>query len=330
MSLLIRSASFTKFSEVARGIGIDPERAVRHVGLDLSCLHQPDLRVPETSLAELLEVSARSAPNASLGLLMGESWRIADFGVVSLLLQHQSTLGDALAQLQNYRHLISDSVVLDVSEQGDTAIIEVKLVTVRTDHGRHPMELTLAATLSLCRHVLGPRWTPRSVHFSHAAPPTLRAHQALFGSQLVFGAGMDAIVLNRGDLHRPHAGSDAALGRYAQAILDQMPRPGERAVAHEVRRALHLLLPRGHQGVEQVSRHLGLSARTLQRRLEQAGLSFQQVLNETRKESAQRYLEGGTYSVSEIAGLLGFGEVSAFSRWFAQQFGQPPSRWQRG
>lgn len=330
MSLLVRSASFNKFADVARGIGIDPVRVVRHVGLDLTCLHSPDLRVPEVSLAEVLEISAREAPGVSLGLLVGETWRVSDFGVIGLVLQHQETLGAMLKQFRHYRHLISDSVVLDVTEHGDAATIDVKLVTGRDDHGRHPMELTLAATLALCRYALGPRWMPRSVHFSHPAPPDTQVHRQMFGPNLSFGAGLDAISLAASDLRHPLSGNDSALGAYAQALLDQMPRPGERTVAHDVQRSLHLLLPRGRHGMEQVSQHLGLSPRTLQRQLERSGATFQQILNDVRRELAMRYLKSHHYPVSQIAGLLGFGEVSAFSRWFAQQFGQAPSRWQRG
>ena len=167
------------------------------------------------------------------------------------------------------------------------------------------------------------------MHFSHAAPGNTQLHQSCFGSGLVFDAGLDAIVLARSDLYVSRAGSDPALGRYAQSFLDQIPRPSQGALSHDVRRALQLALPRGQHGMEQISRHLGLSPRTLQRQLEHAGTSFQKLLNDERRDQALRYLDAQNYPVSQIADLLGFAETSAFSRWFAQQFGQPPSRWQR-
>lgn len=329
MSPLVRSASFIKFSELAPGVGLDPLRAVRQVGLDQSCLLAPDHRVPETSLAAMLEMSARSGAHAAPGLLIGQAWRLADFGVISVLLQQQPTLHAMVAQLQRYRHLISDSVLLDVIDNGDAALIELRLLTARGDPGRHAMELALAVLLSLCRTVLGARWLPRSVHFSHAAPPSVREHQAVFGPQLEFSAGLDAIVLSHGDLHRSNPAGDAALSHYAEELLDRLPRPEAAAgsFTHEVRRALHLLLPRGEHGIEPISRRLGTSARTLQRQLERSGATFQGLLDDARRELALRYLDQRGYSVSQIAALLGFAETSAFSRWFAQQFGQAPSRW---
>ena len=100
MNTLVRSVTLAKYSNVARGLGIDPERIASHVGLDRQCLVSPDLRVPEASLAQVLEVSSRSAECQALGLLIGESWRLSDFGVLSLLLQHQPTLRRTLAELK--------------------------------------------------------------------------------------------------------------------------------------------------------------------------------------------------------------------------------------
>lgn len=152
MNTLVRSATLAKFSDVARGLGLDPVRMVRHVGLDRQCLTAPDLRVPEASLAAVLEVSCQAAACGNLGLMMGQSWRLSDFGVISLLLQHQQTLRQALAEIQRYRHLLSDSVVLDVNEYPDVAVLHLELVTGRSHPGRHPVELAMGALLSLCRH----------------------------------------------------------------------------------------------------------------------------------------------------------------------------------
>ena len=101
MSTLIRSALLVKFSEVSRTVGIDAERLIQHVGGDRACMFSPDLHVPEPWLARMLESSeqAGQGASASIGLLMAETWRMSDFGPISLLLQHQPTLRHALGQL---------------------------------------------------------------------------------------------------------------------------------------------------------------------------------------------------------------------------------------
>jgi AraC-like DNA-binding protein len=327
MTTQVRSASIAKYSEIARGLGIDPLRMLSHVGLDQSCLHTPDLRIPEASLAAVLETSAKAAACSSLGLLMGESWRLSDFGVISLLLQHQPTLRQALLDLERYRHLLSDSVALSVTDYRTATVVRVVLVTGRPHPGRQPVELAVAALLSLCRFHLGARWMPRSVHFTHAAPESLGVHRRVFGAQLEFGSEFDGIVLAEGELDQLNPASDPHMARYAKDYIEMQPRGGRRCVAHDVRRAVHLLLPCGRASIEQVGHNLGMSPRTLQRQLEKAGQSFQSLLNDVRREQAVRCLEGQAHTVSQIAQLLGFAETSAFSRWFSSQFGVSPSRW---
>jgi len=329
MTIQVRSVSLAKYSAIARELGIDPVSMLRHVGLDPSCLLTPDLRIPEVSLANLLEASSKTGDSRSLGLLMGETWRLSDFGVLSLLLQHQPTLRQTLQELKNYRHLLSDSVAVDITEHAHVAVLQCALVTGRSHAGRHPMELAVAALLALCRHQLGQDWLPRRVHFSHAAPASTLIHQRVFGPHLEFGSDFDGLVLGKDELDRHNPLSDPNMARYARDYIDLQPRAGAQQVSHAVHRAVHLLMPRGRHTIEQVGQHLGVSTRTLQRQLEQEGASFQALVNDVRRDQALRLIEGQTHSITEVAQLVGFAETSAFSRWFGQQFGVAPSRWKK-
>lgn len=260
---------------------------------------------------------------------MGESWRLSDFGPISLLLQHQPTLRHTLLELERYRHLLSDSVVLSATDHRSVSVVQLDLVTGRLDPGRQPVELAIGALLSLCRFHLGPRWMPRSVHFAHAAPASMRIHRRVLGTQLEFGSEFGGIVLAEGELDRVNPASDPHMARYAKDYLDLQPHAGKGSIAHDVRRAVHVLLPRGRNGIEQVAQTLGSSPRALQRQLEQTGESFQSLVNDMRREQAMRYLDDRAHTVSQIAELLGFAETSVFSRWFSNQFGVPPSRWKK-
>ncbi|WP_035883625.1 AraC family transcriptional regulator [Cupriavidus metallidurans] len=332
MSTLIRSALLVKFSEVSRTVGIDADRLIQHVGGDRACMFSPDLHVPEPWLARMLESSeqAGQGASASIGLLMAETWRMSDFGPISLLLQHQPTLRHALGQLETYRHLLSESVAVHVEEFDDIAIVHQQVITERPNPGRQPVELSVGALQSLMKSMLGGHWKPRSVHFSHAAPASLHVHQRLFGTRVEFGCDFDGITIDRHDLDRPNPLGDVNLARYAKEFLDERPHGKQTSTASNVRRAIQLLLPRGRSGIEQVGQQLGMSSRTLQRRLEQEGVEFSTLLGEVRRGLANRYLGDQRYPVSQVATLLGFSEVSTFSRWFAAQFGVSPTRWRAG
>ncbi|CAG9179054.1 AraC family transcriptional regulator [Cupriavidus pinatubonensis] len=330
MSTLIRSALLVKFSEIARTLSVDPERMIRHVGADRSCIVSPDLHVPEPWLANVLDASEQASSGAAVGLLMAESWRLSDFGPISLLLQHQPTLRHALGQLETYRHLLSESVLVHVEETEAVAIVRLQLITDRPTPGRQPVELSIGAMLCLMKSMLGGKWKPRSVHFTHGAPANLHVHRRLFGTNVEFGSDFDGIVLDRHDLDRPNPLGDVNLARYAREFLDQHPRGRRISTASNVRRSVHMLLPRGQGSIEQVGRQLGMSARTLQRRLGQEGQEFSSLVNEVRRGLASRYLADLRYPVSQVAMLVGFAEVSTFSRWFSSQFGMPPTRWRTG
>ncbi|SMG59532.1 AraC family transcriptional regulator [Paraburkholderia susongensis] len=327
MPLLVRAASLSKFSEIARSVGIDPVRTLRDAGLDPSCLATPDLRIPESDLARVIERSAHEAGCDSLGLRVGEAWRLSDFGPLSLYLQHQPTLRQVLAQIESYRHLLSDSVVIQVEETIDVAVVHVGLVTGRPDPGPEMVELAVGVVFSLMRSILGPQYMPRSVHFSHAAPASLAVHRRFFGRNVVFDSEFDSIVLPRQDLDRANPLADVHLARHAKALLDLQPRYNTESLADNVRRTIHVLLPRGQGAIDPVSFQLGRTPRTLQRQLEQSGQRFSALLNEVRVSLAVRYLAQPRHSMSDIGNLLGFSELSAFSRWFSAEFGKPPSLW---
>lgn len=327
MQTLVRSASLTRYFSLAPALGIDPVSIVSRAGVDQACLHVPDLRIPERCLADVLEASAKTSNCQALGLQVAETWRLSDFGPLSLLLKHQPTLRQVLVEIEDYRHLLSDSVIVQEEDFNEIAVVRAGLVTGRPDAGRQAVELTVGVLFSLMRAILGQGWKPRSVHLSHSAPENMRIHRRVFGTDVEFDCEFDGIVISQQDLDRVNPLADATLARYARGFLDLQPRTGQDAVGANVRRTIHLLLPKGIFAIEQVGQSLGMSPRTMQRRLMEAGENFSSLVNEVRCELAQRYLGNQRHSVSQVAMLLGFSETSAFSRWFSAQFGRSPTRW---
>lgn len=324
---LIRSALLAKFTEIAKSVGVDAPGIFRHVGADLQCIASPELHVPESWLANILEATERRTGFGSVGLLISDAWRMSDNGPLTLLLQHQPTLRHALGQFETYRHLRSETVTLRVHEAGELAVVRLELHTERGRAGRQPVELTLGCQMTLLRWCLGADWHPRALRFAHAAPRKLDLHHRVFGCPVEFGCDFDGIVLDRADLDRPNPHGDVNLARHAKSLLDHQPRGPHALTTLAVRRNLQLLLPQGRCTVADVAAQLGTSARTLQRRLAHEGTEFSMLENEVRRSLASGYLGDPRYPVAQVAMLLGFSEPSAFSRWFAAQFGQSPRQW---
>lgn len=326
----IRSISLSKYTQVAQGLGVDPLHMLRRVGLDHSCLHSPDLLVPENAFAELLEVSSAQVGDAALGLLMGACWRLSDFGHISLALQHQASMQQLLQTLKEYQHLISSTVAMETVQQGSLAVVQLHLSTERDEPGRHPIELGITAVLSLCRHQLGKSWNPQSVHFSHAAPRSQLHHRRILGCEIVFNSDFDGIVITTEDLQRLHPGHDHAMEQHARFFLDTLqPQHSLPCVTQQVRTTLQSLLPHGRHNITHVSAALGLTTRSLQRQLEGSGTSFQETLDQVRSQAATRALRSRRLAISDAASLCGFSETSSFTRWFSKNFQQSPSQWRQ-
>jgi len=193
------------------------------------------------------------------------------------------------------------------------------------------IEFGFVAFLQLAARMTGARVVPLRARLRHAAPSDPTRHYAWFGPQLQFSASEDELVLARRDLERKALATDATLSRiveaHADAALARLPSPGD--LRARVRVQIHALLADGTPTIETLSRRLGTSRRSLQRHLEALGTSFAAELDGARHELALRYLADTRVSAQETAFLLGFSDVTAFSRAFQRWTGQTPQKFRR-
>jgi AraC-like DNA-binding protein len=324
MTVLVRAAALTNYAEVARRTGLDPSRMLHSVGLDRRALNDPDLRVAADKVATLLEKSERDSHCLTFGLQMAESRRLSDFGALSLLLTHQRTMREVLTTTIEYLHVLNESLALTIEDSGELVIVREEIVTARAQ--RQATELAVGVLYRMFRTVLGPRWKPYGVSFVHTAPPDLSVHRRVFGTTPAFGAEFSGIVCEARDLDRLNPSADPEMARYAKQFVEAMPGASGRSIAQEVRKAIYLLLPQGRATIEQVASGLGVNVRALQRQLSAAGDVYSALLDDVRRDLAERYLENDTHTITEIGAMLGFSHSSAFSRWYRAQFGASPAK----
>ncbi len=327
MTTMVRAAVLTNYIEVAQHLGLQPQTMLARVGLSRALLQDPEQRIPVDAAVRLLEDSATASGCQNFGLRIAESRQLSDFGAVSLLLTHQSTLRNVLQALVQYRHLLNDSLALFIEEAGRMVIIREEVVTEAHLPSSQANELAIGVMFRLCAALLGAHWRPSSVNFSHEAPDDLHLHRRLFGCKLEFGSEFNGIVCPAADLDVANPHADPAMARYAQRYLDSLQSENESSILFDVRKAIYLLLPMGRATIEQIAQALGMNVRTLQRRLEENNATFSDLINDVRCDLAARYMENPSYSLARIADLLGYSMPSSFTRWFAAQFGMPPAAW---
>lgn len=322
MTSLVRAACLTNYREVAQASGLDPVRMLLDADLSPSVLDEPDLMIPVERVGRLLQASATASGNESFGLCMARSRLLSNLGAVGLLMRDQQSLRDALKLLMRYQAFLNGALTLSIEESGNTVVIRELLMAGSTHQPtRQRVELALGVMVRVIRQLIGRDWQPRRVCFEHAAPRDMGVHHQLLGPHVQFDFEFNCIVCTRSDLDQRNEFADPAMVRYAQQLLDALHPPGGETLLDEVRRTIFLLLPSGRCSMEQVSEHLGLVPRTLQRRLTEQGLSFSALMNDIRKEQASRYVADSSRSLREVAQLLGFGAPSSFSRWYQLQFG---------
>ena len=327
MTVRVRAAVLTNFQQVALDHGLNPQAALSDAGLSASMLQDPEYLIPLGAVLQLLENAAQSSACPTFGLRMALSRQFAHLGAVSLVLNYQPTLRDSLNMLIQYRHLMHNSLAYFMEDQEDLTIFGVQVSAGAAGPTRQANELAVGVTARLCAHLLGGAWKPVAVYFSHAAPPDRRDYVRVFGCPVVFDARFNGIACRSDTLDAANAHADALLARHASRFLDAIGGAETVSLGQEVRSAICVLLPRRRATIEQVAAAMGVTVRTLQRKLTVERCSFSDLVNEVRRDVAQRYLRDPAIPVAEVSELTGYSVHSSFTRWFIQQFDQTPQAW---
>jgi AraC-like DNA-binding protein len=325
---LVRAASLTGYFAVADRLKLDTMPLLRSVGLSRAIMENPEQMLPARSVIRLLEESAEAANCPTFGLRMAEMRELADLGMVSLLIAHQPTLRDALAVLSQFRNRINSTLVLRVEKFNGLTLLREVFALDPPIASRQADDLALAVLDRICRSVLGTGWKPISVSFTYEPPPPAQnaVYQRIFACPIEFGSEYEGILVNSVDLDRLNPRSEPALALHARKLVGAMIDPGERSLIGEVEEALLLLMPSGRASIGRVADSLGMNVRTLQRRLEEEGTKFSEVLDRIRVREVSRHFAHRRLRLTDIAHLLGYASLGAFSRWYAERFQEAPSK----
>jgi len=255
------------------------------------------------------------------------------FDVLGYVVINSPTFGEAINRLIRYHSIWSDGAVYNLDISGSEARLTYEYSDGLIDGRRHDCEMTLSILVSFARRGTGVDWTPHEVSFQHSKPPSISEHQRIFRSQVHFGRPINELVFDSSLLALAMTKADPGLcvilDRHAQELLSRRPRAD--GLINEVRQFLSEALNVGDDPrIETISQKLGISVRTLQRKLKEEGRSHQDLLDEMRSDLSKRYLQEPKLAICEVAYLLGFSEPSAFHRAFRRWTGITPKEFRRG
>jgi AraC-like DNA-binding protein len=249
-------------------------------------------------------------------------------GLLYYVMASSQTLGDALKRVARYSQTTNEALVVRYRE-GNRLIISLSYSGVPRHSDRHQIEFCMFAVLRICRVLTGQNLVPQHFGISHHRSGAASEMARFVGTAMEFGADNDEFALNANARELPLIHADPHLNdlllKYCEAALAD--RRGDTSqLRTRVENAISSLLPHGRVLVEDVARSLGMSERTLARKLSDEGLNFTEILQQLRHDLAVRYLDDHKLHISKIAWLLGFNEVSSFTHTFKRWTGKTPSQ----
>ena len=321
---LIRSSLLAEFPALVRDLHGPLDSILEEAGLGLERIGQPALLNPLDRHIRLLQLAAERCNCEEFTLELARRQDMAVFGALTILVMQAETVGQALLMFGRYIHYSVQAVELLVREENELIYFVVDTSFEVANGSNQFWDHSVALLFSVMRMVCGPDWAPRSAFLSRPEPSRGDLYSRYFHAPVAFDSEFSGLVFRREALERPLSGSITAVpgelqrylrSRFAGDFLEQ------------VRQVIHSLLPTRDCTSANVAQCIGLSQRTLQRKLQHQHTTFQQQLDQVRSELAVAYLQETQFSLTDICELLGFAESGVFTRSFRRWFGVTPSRW---
>ena len=322
----------------ARVVGAYAQAAIdcaAAAGLDRARLGLPAAApdsMPAADYVALLERAALLTGDDCFGLHVGEHMRLSTFSSYGHVLLSCATFGAAVAQTVRFESLAHDLGRTELVVEGDVGIYRWRSPWLDRPGARHLAESVMAGIMSFVNWLAHRRLPVIELAFCHAAPGALTEYERIFAAPVRFGATLTEARFPAAVLAAPIPHADTSLfpllERHAAQLLVTREREShEPRLLRQVRDRIVRLLAQDRANLAEVAAGLALPARTLQRRLSQAGTSYQQLLAGTRRDLADQYLLDASLSLTEIAFLLGFHEQSSFTHSFRDWHGCSPQQW---
>ena len=305
--------------------GFEVELLLTKAGLTRQQIDEPGSRVSVKSQIKFLELAATTLKDELLGFHLAQSVDLRLMGLLYYVLASSETLEEALRRGARYSAIVNEGIALKYREGRDVGIrFEYVGVPRHSDH--HQIESSVVTLVRTCRQLTNRDLPSVRVKFTHRRSGDTSEFTTFFGSNVTFGATADEVTFSRSVKQLPVVGADPYLNELLIKYCDQAlaTRATKHSFGSSVENAIALLLPHGNARVGETARKLGVSRRTLARRLASEGLTFGGVLQSLKSDLAKRHLTDESLSISEIAWLLGYQDASAFTHAFKRWTGSTP------
>jgi AraC-like DNA-binding protein len=326
-----RARSLTGFAEVVRSHGGDVRALLESVGLNADVLTNPDAVIPFRPGAALLDHAAETLELPDIGLLLGDYQDMSILGPVALTARYAADVREALQALVRHMpyHTPGTQLTLDTDTAAGVTSLHCGLPGFDGPPSRHVVELSYVIACKVLRMIAQDGGADWQVNLPHSAGVSPARYRKAFGCTVSFEQPFDALIFPSGllDVKIDQANDD--LRRKAERYVNDVVRRFPLDIGKQTSALVDRHLATGHFSLRDIARQLGLHERTLQRRLSEQDLVFEDIVDQLRRERASEYLRSSAIPLIQVAAFLGYSNQAAFTRACRRWFGDSPQRLRR-
>lgn len=324
MSLFAPSLNY--LWKVVSDFGLDPAPLFEAAGIDSSLRHDVTARVSAQQIDELVWRAKQQSSDDAFAFKLAQHLHPSYLGTLGYAWMTSATLRRAFERLSRHTALVYDELRVALEERDG----EFHVIIESNESGLHDPALRergkMAIAVQLCRMVYGEQFNPTRISFRHPVASNAHAYYEFFRCHLDFDAAVTELVMPVAVADEELPGFNPQLVHTFDELIIEYLRQRDRAdIVGRVRGAIFEELPSGEVNLERTATMLNVSSRSLARKLAHEGTSFKALLNEVRRELAEKYIRDRSLTLTEISFLLGFAEISSFSRAYKGWSGSSPS-----
>ena len=308
-------------------LGVSPARVLSQAGLPPALFDQEKILLSTEEFFAFYRGLAKASSDPAIGLKLGTEDRVERYDPIALAALSARSLRDALQRLARYKQLTCPEAV-DIVERGDECRVQFRWLLAEETEPALLVDICFAVVVRIAHRGTGDLVNAARLEF-RGASRNRKMYEEHFRCPARFDSRRNTIVFRKADLDRPflthNADLFAAVAPQLEAELAQALASKE--IVEQVKGVLKRLLAGRRPGIEDVAKELRLSSRTLQRRLTEAGATFQQLTQDARRELARHYLKHSALELNQTAYLLGYEDAHSFFRAFHDWEGTSPGAW---
>lgn len=310
-------------------LGGNPSQLAQQAGLPIASLRDGDIPVDLSSVLTFMELASHQLHCRNFSILLAGRNGLDVFGPLWILLRSARTLRQMLEDLASNYDMYTKAAAISLEEIGETMALSWDTTTDLAVSAALGAEYGFAMLVNELRK-LDATFVPLAVQFRHESPQDLSMHKELFGPNLSFNQDRNAIHLANHTLALPMSSANTRVHSLVRSMFRCETQMGHANLSYRLENIVRSLLPYSPCTIDEVAQSLGVSKRVLQDRLKRECTSFKEIRDKVRYDLALKYLQNSSLSLAEISEILGYSELSAFSRSFRRWHGEPASSVRRG